>query len=135
MRQAALRENRLSSGDGHNLLQDVQLTYKGDPAPKEPSRVYDSSHKLNVVIKGWCTINNNYYSTVEPLLTDTSIIQAPLLQIVHWSGGVQNSYNLYLCNTDIFLIQTVNSGTLVSILKRFDSGLSLRAVARNTCYG
>ena len=45
-------ENRLTSGDGHNLLLDVELSYKGDPAPKEPSRIYDSSQKLNVVIKG-----------------------------------------------------------------------------------
>ena len=35
------------------MLEDVELTYKGDPAPKEPNRIYDSSDKLNVVIKGW----------------------------------------------------------------------------------
>lgn len=51
-RKSVLRENRLLSGDAHNLLQDVKLTYKGDPAPKEPSRIYDTSHKLNIVIKG-----------------------------------------------------------------------------------
>lgn len=52
-RKSVLHENRLSSHLGHNLLEDVELTYKGDPAPKEPNRIYDSSDKLNVVIKGW----------------------------------------------------------------------------------
>lgn len=51
-RKSVLHENRLSSDLGHNLLEDVELTYKGDPAPKEPNRIYDSSDKLNVVIKG-----------------------------------------------------------------------------------
>ena len=52
-RKSVLHQNRLSSDLGHNLLEDVELTYKGDPAPKEPNRIYDSSDKLNVVIKGW----------------------------------------------------------------------------------
>lgn len=51
-RKTVSHENRLTTGDGHNLLLDVELSYKGDPAPKEPSRIYDSSQKLNVVIKG-----------------------------------------------------------------------------------
>lgn len=50
-RKAECRENRLSSGEGHNLLLDVELSYKGDPAPKQPSSTYDSSQKLNVIIK------------------------------------------------------------------------------------
>lgn len=51
-RKAVLRESKLFSGMEHNLLQDVERSYRGDLAPKMPSRDYDSSHKLNVVIKG-----------------------------------------------------------------------------------
>lgn len=52
-RKTVLRENKLSSGEEHNLLQDVVLTYKGDRAPRMPSSEYDSFQKLNLVIKGW----------------------------------------------------------------------------------
>lgn len=58
-RKAECRENRLSSGEGHNLLLDVELSYKGDPAPKQPSSMYDSSQKLNVIIKGICHDTEN----------------------------------------------------------------------------
>ena len=50
-----LREIKMSSDDLHNSLLDVQLTYKGDPVPKQPNSTYDSSDKLNVIIRGWYT--------------------------------------------------------------------------------
>lgn len=52
--QAAYREKKMSSEDVHNILLDVQLTYKREPAPKAPNSVYDSTDKLNIIIKGLC---------------------------------------------------------------------------------
>ena len=52
--QAAYRETKMSSEDVHNILLDVQLTYKREPAPKAPNSVYDSTDKLNIIIKGLC---------------------------------------------------------------------------------
>ena len=52
--QAAYREKKMSSEDVHNILLDVQLTYKREPAPKAPNSDYDSTDKLNIIIKGWC---------------------------------------------------------------------------------
>ncbi|KAJ7369845.1 Translation initiation factor IF-2, mitochondrial [Desmophyllum pertusum] len=51
-KKAVLREIKMSSDDLHNSLLDVQLTYKGDPVPKQPNSTYDSSDKLNVIIRG-----------------------------------------------------------------------------------
>ncbi|KAL9952655.1 hypothetical protein ACROYT_G039939 [Oculina patagonica] len=51
-KQAMFRERKMSSENVHNVLLDVQLSYKGDPAPKPPNSVYDSSDKLNIIIKG-----------------------------------------------------------------------------------
>lgn len=52
--QAAYHEKKMSSEDVHNILLDVQLTYKREPAPKAPNSDYDSKDKLNIIIKGGC---------------------------------------------------------------------------------
>ena len=59
-------------------------------------------------------------NTVEPLVTDTSIIRTPLYygQFV-WSQKCQKSYIPYLYNTDTSVNRTVGSVPLVSVLKRF----------------
>ena len=62
-----------------------------------------------------------YCSTVEPLLTDTSIIRTPLYyEQFTWSQKYQKSYIPYLFNTETSVKRTLGSVPLVSVLKRFD---------------
>lgn len=54
-------------------------------------------------------------STVQPLLADTSLIQTPLFHGQHNSQRNQNSYHLYLYNTDTEM-QTLKSGPYMYVL-------------------
>lgn len=51
-RKAVLRQRKLLSEDVHNALLDVELSYRKEPAPKQPSSEYDCKDKLNIIIKG-----------------------------------------------------------------------------------
>lgn len=59
--------------------------------------------------------------TIEPLLMDKYKMRTPshYVQITR-SERNKNSYKLYLCNMDTFIIPTLSPVPLVSILKRFD---------------
>lgn len=51
-RRVVLHERKLLSENVHNALLDVELSYKRDPAPKQPNSIYDSTDKFNIIIKG-----------------------------------------------------------------------------------
>ena len=59
--------------------------------------------------------------TVEPLITDTSIIRTPLFYgQFTWSLRDRNPYKAYLSKTDTSIIRTLIPVPLVSVIKRFD---------------
>ena len=59
-----LHERKLLSENVHNALLDVELSYKRDPAPKQPNSIYDSTDKFNIIIKGWCRIMQLVYNRI-----------------------------------------------------------------------
>ena len=60
-------------------------------------------------------------NTVEPLLTDTSIIRTPLYYgQFTWSPRDRNPYKAYLSKTDTSITRTLIPVPLVSVIKRFD---------------
>ena len=75
----------------------------------------------------WITTNKwwkAYFTcqyTVEPLLTDTSIIRTPLYYgQFTWSPRDRNPYKAYLSKTDTSIIRTLIPVPLVSVIKSFD---------------
>lgn len=94
-RKTVLRENKLSSGEEHNLLQDVVLTYKGDRAPRMPSSEYDSSQKLNLVIKG--DVNGSLEAINDALQTYKS--RKISLNILSAEVGAVNENDIKLAET------------------------------------
>ena len=63
-------------------------------------------------------------TTVDPLLTDTSIIQTPLYYgHFTWSLRDQNPSKAYLSEMDTSIIRTLIPVPLVSVIKRFNCSI------------
>lgn len=121
--QAAYREKKMSSEDVHNILLDVQLTYKREPAPKAPNSDYDSKDKLNIIIKG--DVDGSIEAINDAIATYKS--KKITLNVLSSKVGAVNENDIRLAQTFkglVFCFNVKISNQVQSLAKRL--GISIK---------